>query len=271
MKLISPRRTLTSWGSSSRFQRRSTRPTRVTRGSPALVMRGPGSELILIVRNFRMSNGLPRSPTRAWRKRIGPGPLQRTASATAASKGLSTRTKMPAATASKPRLSWSYLIRARESVMQRRTSVCAPAARWRGRPRSRVPRRRRSYPGRSAARRAVATPGRPPGTLPRGTRSGRRSRLHVRRAPGNARPDTAGREHANELVTVDRQAVEVEADRVEVPGVPAVRLLVRSLDLLEIVELRGVAQRDCRAPRPEAVGPGELPEPEGGREEIGRA
>src|SRR5438445_9293987 len=84
-------------------------------------------------------------------------------------------------------------------------------------------------------------------------------------APVDAGPDPAGRERANELVAARRQVVEAEPERVEMPGVLAVRALARNLDLLEIGEGRVVAARDRRALRPEAVGPGELPEPECGR------
>src|SRR5438034_10517984 len=48
------------------------------------------------------------------------------------------------------------------------------------------------------------------------------------------------------------------------PRVAAVRPLARNLDFLDVAETRGVTRRDRRAPRPEAVRPGELPEPERG-------
>src|SRR2546430_16842158 len=60
--------------------------------------------------------------------------------------------------------------------------------------------------------------------------------LHMQGAPVDAGPDPAGRERANELVAARRQVVEAEPERVEMPGVLAVRALARNLDLLEIGE-----------------------------------
>src|SRR5437773_12527841 len=84
-------------------------------------------------------------------------------------------------------------------------------------------------------------------------------------APVDAGPDPAGRERANELVAARRQVVEAEPERVEMPGVLAVRALARNLDLLEIGEGRRVAARDRPALGPAAIGPRELPGPERGR------
>src|SRR2546430_14962968 len=81
-------------------------------------------------------------------------------------------------------------------------------------------------------------------------------------APVDAGGDPAGRERANELVAARRQAVETEPERVEMPGVPAVRPLARNLHFLEIGEGPAVASPDGRAARSEAGRPGELPEPQ---------
>src|SRR5439155_7032774 len=70
------------------------------------------------------------------------------------------------------------------------------------------------------------------------------------------------RERLTELVAADRQTVEAEPDRVEMPGVSAVGPLARGLDLLEIAEARRVARRHFLPPGAESVHLGELPETE---------
>ncbi len=89
-RLISPRSTFTACGSSSRCQRRSTRPTRVTRGSAGGDQAGPESRSApsAMVRNLSMPKTRPWRPSRACRRITGPGPSRRTASATAATSGI---------------------------------------------------------------------------------------------------------------------------------------------------------------------------------------
>jgi len=69
--LISPRATLTSWGSSSSDARRNTRPTVVIRSLSGCS--GFGFPSWRMVRNLSIVKVVPLCPTRAWRKRIGPG------------------------------------------------------------------------------------------------------------------------------------------------------------------------------------------------------
>ena len=66
---ISPRSTLTRFGSSSSDVRRSSAPTRVMRASPLSTARpAPSfSAPSTIVRSFRTSNSRPCRPTRRWR------------------------------------------------------------------------------------------------------------------------------------------------------------------------------------------------------------
>ena len=74
MKLISPRTIFSSWGTSSRRDARSTRPTRVTLGSRCAANWAPfTSASLAIVRSFKRSNSRPLSPTRRWIRKIGPG------------------------------------------------------------------------------------------------------------------------------------------------------------------------------------------------------
>ena len=75
--LMSPRHTLTSWGSSSSDRRRSQRPTAVMRASSG--NKGLPSGASIIVRSLRTTNGRPRQPTRSWRKRTGRPEVMRTA------------------------------------------------------------------------------------------------------------------------------------------------------------------------------------------------
>src|SRR5690606_40626165 len=70
-RLISPRRTFTSEGSSSRLVERSTQPSRVRRRSS---LSGPSSSPgrgSRMVRNLTSSKGVPPRPARCWRKRTG--------------------------------------------------------------------------------------------------------------------------------------------------------------------------------------------------------
>ena len=67
IRLISPRRTLISWGSSSRWLQRKKRPTGVTRLSPGMHHLGPSSSLSRYMeRIFRIVKGFPFSPSRCW-------------------------------------------------------------------------------------------------------------------------------------------------------------------------------------------------------------
>ena len=80
-RLISPRNTFQSCGSSSRLMRRSRRPTRVTRGSLRILKIGPSASFsaatstlrasasATIVRNLRKVNRCPFLPHRACRNR----------------------------------------------------------------------------------------------------------------------------------------------------------------------------------------------------------
>src|SRR5580700_3328657 len=79
--LISPRRTLINWGSSSSFQRRRKGPTEVNLWLIEVVTEGrlAVARRTGIVRNFRIVNGCPSLPTRCCRKRTTPGEVSRTA------------------------------------------------------------------------------------------------------------------------------------------------------------------------------------------------
>ena len=82
--LISERRTLTNWGSSSSDSFRSHLPTRVMRGSSAILNTGPvfslsslssaslSSASTHMLRNFNIRKVLPSLPTRSWLKNTGP-------------------------------------------------------------------------------------------------------------------------------------------------------------------------------------------------------
>ena len=85
-KLISPLRTLTNWGSSSRLERRRNRPRRVTRGSWRILNKTPPADSLddsrsasrrsappTMVRNFNIRNGCPLCPRRTWRNTRGRG------------------------------------------------------------------------------------------------------------------------------------------------------------------------------------------------------
>ena len=96
---MSPRTTLTSWGSSSSRYRRNVRPTLVTRGSPASVSFEP-LRSVVIVRTLRIVNSSPPSPTRRARYRNGPrSPDSRMATAAQARMGAAmTRPIVPSTT-----------------------------------------------------------------------------------------------------------------------------------------------------------------------------
>ncbi len=84
-RLISPLRTLKSWGSSSRLVFRKNRPIRVKRGSFIILKAGPSisfkchtfsrsfSASATIERNLYMIKRLPCLPILSWRNNIGPG------------------------------------------------------------------------------------------------------------------------------------------------------------------------------------------------------
>ena len=93
-RLMSPRTTLTSCGSSSSDQRRSTVPTRVCRGSsydgypdrrssPTYVIDGATRRSGSIVRNFTIVNRRPSRPMRRWCNSTGEPRRARTIAATA--------------------------------------------------------------------------------------------------------------------------------------------------------------------------------------------
>ena len=72
-RLMSPRRTLSSCGSSSMRWARMKAPTRVMRGSRSVAQRGPAaSASTRMLRNFSNVKTLPRRPTRSWRYITGP-------------------------------------------------------------------------------------------------------------------------------------------------------------------------------------------------------
>ena len=117
-RLISPRTTFQSCGSSSRLVLRRTRPTRVTRGSRTSLKTGSGrrststrserrsSASQTIVRNLSIRNGLPFAPTRVWWKSTGPLDVF-TASASARRSGDSTTSRSTESVRSIARLSMS--------------------------------------------------------------------------------------------------------------------------------------------------------------------
>ena len=85
-RLISPRSTFTSVGSSSRLVARSTLPSLVSRASSVSGPSSPGSA-VRMVRNLTSSNVAPCRPARCWRNITGEPIVSRMASATATSTG----------------------------------------------------------------------------------------------------------------------------------------------------------------------------------------
>src|SRR5207244_1231914 len=85
-RFMSPRRMLTSWGSSSSRNRLSHRPRRVIRSQLSCSHSDFGRLIGCIVRNLISLNDRPNSPTRSWTKNpwpreraelgIGPGPSE---------------------------------------------------------------------------------------------------------------------------------------------------------------------------------------------------
>ena len=118
-RLISPRSTFHSCGSSSMLHLRRNAPTRVMRGSSAILNSGPPPSIVFmwarskrlasasatIVRNFTIRNSRPPRPWRAWRKNTGPRVSSLTAIAAAARIGEITSRPRPDATMSNVRLS----------------------------------------------------------------------------------------------------------------------------------------------------------------------
>src|SRR5262245_23385073 len=116
IKLISPRRTFTSWGSSSMSKRRSHRPTRVTRGSRQTLKIGPSASFIgwrsgasdsapsTMLRNLSIRKRRLLSPIRSWTKKTGPGESSLIAIATRSQSGASTAIRTGARTRSIARL-----------------------------------------------------------------------------------------------------------------------------------------------------------------------
>ena len=115
-RLISPRRTFHSCGSSSRLQRRSALPTRVIRGSSLILKSAPPTSFssarprrsfsapTRIVRNLTMRKIDPPRPWRSWRKKTGPRLSSFTASATTAITGASNSSPRAARVTSTARL-----------------------------------------------------------------------------------------------------------------------------------------------------------------------
>src|SRR5580700_6345602 len=115
---MSPRMTLSNWGSSSMLVRRSSLPTGVILASPSSLntpSRPPsgGREPVrslrtyslctssgqpaYMVRNLQSTNGRRSRPSRIWRKRAGPGVVSRIVAATASNSGAA-RTRQGSAT-----------------------------------------------------------------------------------------------------------------------------------------------------------------------------
>src|SRR5690606_3604175 len=101
-RLISPRITLISSGSSSRLVLRSSCPTGVSRSSSGRSA-PPGPTVSVMVRNLRISNGTPRSPGRVWRNSTGAPSLRRTSTAVTSRTGDSTTSASVASPTSKAR------------------------------------------------------------------------------------------------------------------------------------------------------------------------
>src|ERR671936_1298669 len=102
---MSPRRMLTSCGSSSSLTRRKKLPKRNTRASAAAVMMLPPLpfDSTCIVRSLYIVNTWPSRPVRRARKRIGPLLLSRMPIAMSASSGLSTTSAAAASSTSSSR------------------------------------------------------------------------------------------------------------------------------------------------------------------------
>ena len=115
-RLMSPLTTLISCGSSSIEVLRRNWPTRVTRGSSAILNIGPAASLCAIssgsidsapctiVRSLYTVKGLPLRPTRVWVKSTPRPAVTLMASAASASTGETSSSPSDAATMSKPRL-----------------------------------------------------------------------------------------------------------------------------------------------------------------------
>src|SRR4051794_36310107 len=102
---MSPRTTFQSCGSSSRLSLRSTRLTRVIRGSPSLTAypAPTRSAPTIIVRSLSSSKSTPSIPTRVCRYSTGPPSSSLTASAESARNGLATTSPAPAIATSRAR------------------------------------------------------------------------------------------------------------------------------------------------------------------------
>jgi hypothetical protein len=114
-RLISPRSTFHSSGSSSRLVARRNAPRRVTRAASLSNQTSPrrGDR---IVRNFQMRIGLPRSPGRTWRKKIGRPMVAAIATAVQAMTGPSRTMPVRAPATSIPRLTASPTRRPASSI-----------------------------------------------------------------------------------------------------------------------------------------------------------
>ena len=113
---MSPRSTLSSWGSSSIDSLRIHLPTRVMRGSSCILNSSPSDSLLsarsstrvsassTIERNLKMANGRPPWPTRVWRNSTGPRESNLMRAATTSITGASAMAAAPATSRSTARL-----------------------------------------------------------------------------------------------------------------------------------------------------------------------
>ena len=117
MRLIWPRSTLMSWGSSSSDVRPRNIPRRVRRSSPstppgptsrrtALSLTSACESISLMVRNLSISKLVPSRPIRSWRKKIGRPRVSRIARAMPATTGKVRRRSVRATRRSTTYLTW---------------------------------------------------------------------------------------------------------------------------------------------------------------------
>src|SRR6185312_5603763 len=114
-RLISPRSTFQSCGSSSSCDRASMRPTRVNRSSSVAVSPGPRAPSY-ILRNFSMPNGRPPEPMRGQRKKTGPRLSSLTATATMTATGSEMTARTTASVTSSSRVAATSAGPARRSL-----------------------------------------------------------------------------------------------------------------------------------------------------------
>jgi hypothetical protein len=169
--LISPRRTLNSWGNSSNRKSLRILPRGVIRGSALCVKHSASdaSSCTIIVRNLNIVKMLPFRPNRFCLKSVGPGELTRTRIAISPSMGLNATTAAPARNRSRVLLANRYQVPDRRDTLTDFSFsmfifACAYCL-WRGKVRLMWHSQLRWTAGRLAARRSTTAIGKCAPTL----------------------------------------------------------------------------------------------------------